>query len=689
MQACAWLKRLNKSINRHASKYSHPYITFSIFGIITYPLYYFVWSYADTGGYENLYLRLVVVVLCVLLGLKKYWPVKLQDFFSLYWYFTLTFSLPFLFTFLLLKNNLSSIWIMNTTTVLVLCILLLDLLSLSISLVLGVLAGFLLYKFSGGELVWKSDYINILIIYGSILLFGALFSYRKGQLEVAQKKVKEIEEEKIRLDLKNKSQLAKLALQEKFTKIANQVAHDIRSPLASLLMIVKACDEIPEKERVALRGAVRTIDDIANHLLARFKVTDVKAFDDSNTVESLLVSATILQIITNKKFLYQNKHVYITSKIHENAQFAFIKVNQASLKRMLSNVLDNAAEATNSEDAKVLVLVDANIDWVNITVKDNGHGMSPEVIEKIMRGEPVTQGKDSGHGLGLSQVREFILESAAQIDISSTKHQGTAVKLSFPKIMPPGWIAESIILGQADKVVILDDDDSIHAAWDSRLNHIVQVAPVISIQHFKRYSDALSYINSLSIDEKKQILLLVDYELVKQKHNGLDLVANLKLSRAILVTSHYLDLKVQKRASKLKVKILPKQLASEIPILINQSLDEASKVDAVWVDDDLEFCKMLQNYLFKGYQVDYYNDPDKFLESYAKYPKNTRIYLDNDFAEVSQLEGLEIAKTLHNDGFNNLTLITGKVLSKKNLPEFLKAYLKTEVEKIRDSWDSA
>ena len=200
-------------------------------------------------------------------------------------------------------------------------------------------------------------------------------------------------------------------------------------------MIVKACDEIPEKERVALRGAVRTIDDIANHLLARFNVTDVKAFDDSNTVESLLVSATILQIITDKKFLYQNKHVCITSKIHENAQFAFIKVNQASFKRMLSNVLDNAAEATNSEDAKVLVLVDANIEWVNITVKDNGHGMSPEVIEKIMRGVPVTQGKDSGHGLGLSQVREFIQESAAQIDISSTKHQGTAVKLSFPKIM--------------------------------------------------------------------------------------------------------------------------------------------------------------------------------------------------------------------------------------------------------------
>ena len=202
MQFCTWLKGINGSINRHAKKYSHPYVTFSIFGIITYPFYYFVWIYADSGGYENLYLRLVAVVLCVFLGLKKYWPRNLQEFFALYWYFTLTYSLPFLFTFLLLKNNLSHVWIMNTTTVLVLCILLLDLLSLSIVLLIGIISGALFYKYTGNELVWHSNYINVLIIYGSILLFGAIFSYRKDQLDAAEKKLKDVEAQKLRSENK-------------------------------------------------------------------------------------------------------------------------------------------------------------------------------------------------------------------------------------------------------------------------------------------------------------------------------------------------------------------------------------------------------------------------------------------------------------------------------------------------------
>lgn len=44
---------------------------------------------------------------------------------------------------------------------------------------------------------------------------------------------------------------AQLETNTQFAKIVNQVVHDIRSPLASLLIIIKSCKDLPEMERIA------------------------------------------------------------------------------------------------------------------------------------------------------------------------------------------------------------------------------------------------------------------------------------------------------------------------------------------------------------------------------------------------------------------------------------------------------
>jgi len=50
--------------------------------------------------------------------------------------------------------------------------------------------------------------------------------------------------------------------QLRFTQSAEQVVHDIRSPLACLLMIVESCNAMPEMERIALREAAMNINDM-------------------------------------------------------------------------------------------------------------------------------------------------------------------------------------------------------------------------------------------------------------------------------------------------------------------------------------------------------------------------------------------------------------------------------------------
>lgn len=494
----------------------------------------------------------------------------------------------------------------------------------------------------------------------------------------------EKEAEKLRLENEIQRNLAKK--QEQFTEIANQVAHDIRSPLASLSMIVGACLEIPEKERIALRDVSTRISDIANNLLQQYKSQDL---DPSSTVEDpqpLLVSATLLQFLTEKKFQYQDTSIQFVHEMSQKSQFSFILADASFFKRMMSNLVNNAVDSLEKKTGIVTVRLDSDETKIKIIIEDNGKGMSPKAIRKIMGSISFTEGKADGHGIGLTQVRNTLKHIHGKMLVESKIGVGSKIILEFPRSKAPIWIAEAIKLGEKDIVVILDDDRSIHIAWEARFKKTN-----LKLHHFETYSDAFCFIHSLSNEEKNRVFLLTDYELVKQKWNGLDLVKNTNVKRSILVTSHYANIGVQKRANRLNTKILPKQLASEIPITVEKETLAAEEkigvqyrlVDAVIVDDDKDYLKSLDLYLFEEKdRIDYFSSVREFKHELSQYPKNTLIYLDNHF-DSEYISGMDVAHELHQLGYTNLCLLTGDILQDKQLPPYLTAICKMDIDKIK------
>jgi hypothetical protein len=69
-----------------------------------------------------------------------------------------------------------------------------------------------------------------------------------------------------------------------------------------------------------------------------------------------------------------------------------------------------------------------------------------------------------------------------------------------------------------------------------------------------------------------QVVFLSDYELLRQNKNGLQIIEESGIKNTILVTSYYANSSIRDRAVKLGVRILPKQLASTVPIDINLDL---------------------------------------------------------------------------------------------------------------------
>jgi hypothetical protein len=156
----------------------------------------------------------------------------------------------------------------------------------------------------------------------------------------------------------------------------------------------------------------------------------------------------------------------------------------------------------------------------------------------------------------------------------------------------------------------------------------------------------------------------------------------------MLVTSHYAAPLIQTQAAKIDTKILPKQLASEISIKITATDEqgtenvEAEKIDAVIVDDDRTFVNMLVLHIFSTQNTEEYRDPENFLNNVDKYPKETKIFLDNHYA-TSDLKGLDVAKELHERGYQHLYLLSGEAFGTGDVPAYLTVIGKTDIERLK------
>jgi len=541
---------------------------------------------------------------------------------------------------------------------------------------------------------------------------GEIIGVIGTSIEITDKKQAE------QLALENTTHKAQLEEQLKFSQAVDQVAHDIRSPLASLLMILKSCQSIPEPQRVALREAANSINDIANNLLHQYKVREKSELSANEGRKPLLVSATLLEVLTDKKYQYQALPVNFDHAFDQSAYFAFIKINVSDFKRMMSNLINNAVDAFDEKEGKIILKLVAEEACVKVIVQDNGKGMSDEVANKIMNKISVTEGKQGGHGIGMIQIRETLEATQGEMDIHSILGIGTQITLTFPRIEAPNWIAEEIVLNPDDTVIILDDDSSIHGAWDTHFASFLTIQKNLQLKHFEMGQDALDFINKLPTAAREKVFLLSDYELLKQGLNGLDVIGQTGVTRAILVTSHYANSAVSDKAVQMGIKILPKQMASEIAIKINDDLSlrgaarrgnpdtilegqdypvtslaplhngKFKHVDLVIIEDNRSFAESIITYLQElrstqdhSYQVDHYTHPHTFLENLSQYPKDTKISVDNDFG-VPDLNGLQLAQKLYEQGYTKLYLLSGTEFSIGEVPSYLGFILKTDLDGI-------
>ena len=105
--------------------------------------------------------------------------------------------------------------------------------------------------------------------------------------------------------------------------------------------------------------------------------------------------------------------------------------------------------------------------YVMVAVSDTGHGMPPEVIERVFEPFFTTKAPGEGTGLGLSMVHGFVKQSGGHIKIYSEWGRGTTVRMYLPRSNlredNSGTVTTDAVTGGTEVILLVEDDDTVRA----------------------------------------------------------------------------------------------------------------------------------------------------------------------------------------------------------------------------------
>jgi signal transduction histidine kinase len=220
-------------------------------------------------------------------------------------------------------------------------------------------------------------------------------------------------------------------------KLISVIAHDLRSPLASLINTTKLLaenfelmdhDEI-KKIMVLLNKETELTFESLNNLLLWSKTQRKKL---KPVLEQVNFNQLVEQTYLQAERLFKQKNITFSNRIEAGIE---IQADPSMIQSVIKNLLINSIKFT-PYGGHISSEVSITNDTAVVSVHDNGIGMKPGVIAKLFKQdvEFTTRGTENekGTGLGLKICKEFIELHGGQIWVESEPAKGTTFYFSLP-----------------------------------------------------------------------------------------------------------------------------------------------------------------------------------------------------------------------------------------------------------------
>ena len=212
-------------------------------------------------------------------------------------------------------------------------------------------------------------------------------------------------------------------------EMARQVAHEIKNPLTPIRLGVQHLRRARADSRVDFD---RVLERNVNQILAEIDRLDeiARSFSrygaapaEREAPAPVDVAAIVREVVSLERMGEQHDLEW-TEQGTDVPVRAMARGDE--LKEVLLNVLENARHA---QARRVSAAVEANNGRVTIAVRDDGRGISPDVLPRIF--EPHFSTKTSGSGLGLAISRRLVEGWGGEISVESEEKHGTIVRITL------------------------------------------------------------------------------------------------------------------------------------------------------------------------------------------------------------------------------------------------------------------
>jgi signal transduction histidine kinase len=406
----SFIQKINLEIEESFNNSKPNFILLGYILIIGFCGFYFLNNYFGNNTlYESLSTRLVIGIFGASLIISKYWPISLQDYWKYYWIVGIILSLSYFFIFMLLMNQNSPIWYVNTIVGIGELALFTSWFLFFICLFIGMITGIIAFFICSPEIFFSSYMVSILPTYFTSLLFFILLMNNKNKID------------SVKLDMAK--------------SLVFIVAHELRTPLAT----IKNCNFVISKyinnncKSESIIESVSLINDTLNDtnlfidILCK-KTQNLNDFYLENLqIHNICLKNTIDKAIHSIPKTYREK-ISITNYIDESI---IINADSHLFTYVIYNLLDNSIAALHTNKfGNIDIRADINDNFISIKFKDNGIGISKIKLNKIF--ERFFTDKRNGTGLGLYFCKMAVESMGGSISCSSIEGEYTEFTLNFP-----------------------------------------------------------------------------------------------------------------------------------------------------------------------------------------------------------------------------------------------------------------
>lgn len=403
-------------------------VPIAAFGAIAFPIYYVVWKYLFPQSYENLTLRLVGVGFCALLALKNHWPAPLRKYQRMFYLALLLYCLPFFFTYMLLQNDTSTVWLLSTLAALFLLVLLVDWFHLLVLFFLGSVLAWGAYVIPGVELVKVQIYLEYFPIFMFVVIAGTIFNYKTEFIR--QERLRAMNEAALNISNQLQAPLhliktGAVSLTKYMPQLIDgvQLAKQHHHPLGEIdPRHLRAIGEVPEKIESEIEHALAVVD----MLLMNSSSTPLESIE----LGRCSMRSCIEQALSRFPYKSEQEQSKVVWRLRDDFVF---EGSERLMVHTLLNLLKNALHAVAAKGTGIVeVSTEAGERQNRLAVRDTGTGVPPQLLPRIFE-RGVTYGGETGSsGTGLRFCKAVIEHFGGTIGLASEYGNFTEVEILLP-----------------------------------------------------------------------------------------------------------------------------------------------------------------------------------------------------------------------------------------------------------------